>query len=187
MKQLYQGLTIHFPLELQYICDLGMECTYSEHPSFWFEAVVPEEKADTYIGKITEDVAIKVTYENKKKKETRTLFSGYATEAKIRCENGFYILKVKALSFSAKMDIEKKSRSFFKKGVTYHDIIQAVAKDYKNAIVIEEIPSDRETDFPILRIQRPIQPTVYHYHLSQQWKADCLHHHTGRKTVTIPL
>lgn len=111
MKKQFQDLTIEFPLELQTILDVGLTCGYSEHPSFWFKAVVPEEKAKNYIGKITEDTLVEVTYVNKKKQKTRVLFSGYAANAKVKHVGGYYVLYVKALAHTANLDIEKKSRS----------------------------------------------------------------------------
>ena len=151
MKRKYQDLIVDFPLELQYIKDVGLESGYSEHPMFWFKAVVPEEKADEYIGKITEDTSVKVTYMNRKKKETRVLFAGYAVKTRLTSEDGFFVLYVKALAHTAKLDVEKKSRSFFKKKITYHEIIQAIGKDYPNCEIIENIPSNRKTDMPILQ------------------------------------
>lgn len=153
MKRKYQDLTIEFPLEVDTILDLGLECGYSEHPSFWFKAVVPEEKAQEYIGKITERTTVKVTYVNKKKNAERVMFRGFAANAKVCFDGTYHVLYVEALAHTAKMDIKKKSRSFFKQGVTYHEIIQAVAKDYPGAVVAENIPSSRKTDMPILQYE----------------------------------
>ena len=81
MKSIYQDLTIHFPFALSYVKDLGMETTNKAHPSFWFEAVIPEEKAEQYVYDITGETSLKVTYENKKKQEERTLFCGLVSKA----------------------------------------------------------------------------------------------------------
>ncbi|MBR3772512.1 MAG: hypothetical protein IKL07_09600, partial [Clostridium sp.] len=151
MECRFRDLKIEFPLELLQILDLGMEMSFGEHPSYWVKAVIPDEKADSYVSSITENSELKVSIV--KKDSIKVIFCGYTTSVEVCSKAGYYVATIRAIAYTAKMDIEKKSRSFFKKGVTYHQILEEVIKDYPNTQMKEMVQTKRVTDFPILQYQ----------------------------------
>ena len=63
------------------------------------------------------------------KEEGKTLFCGVATGIGIVCENGIYYLEAEAVSWTIKLDCQRKKRSFQEKGLSYYDIAKRLAKE----------------------------------------------------------
>ena len=57
------------------------------------------------------------------------MFCGVASGIGVVCENGVYYLEAEAVSWTIKLDLEKKKRSFQEKGLSYKDIAGKLAKE----------------------------------------------------------
>ena len=63
------------------------------------------------------------------KEEGKTLFCGVAASIGVVCESGVFYLEAEAVSWTVKLDEEKKKRSFQENGLSYHDIAKQLAKE----------------------------------------------------------
>ena len=102
MECRFRDLKIEFPLELLQILDLGMEMSFGEHPSYWVKAVIPDEKADSYVSSITENSELKVSIV--KKDSIKVIFCGYTTSVEVCSKAGYYVATIRAIAYTAKME-----------------------------------------------------------------------------------
>jgi len=151
MEITYKNLSIDFPYELESIEDISFQANYTEHPYLFLKAVIPEENGDEYVHRITNETEISVKWKKDKDSKHKVIFNGLISSVKVTYQGGLHILYLYAQPYSAQMDKEKKSRSFFKKGVTYGEIIKAVLKDYPKASIVAHVDLTRKVDFPIIQ------------------------------------
>lgn len=151
MECRYRNIIVDYPFELTEILDLGMEASFGEHPVYWLKARIPEKDAESYILNITEDTQLSVY--RKTKEEKKKIFCGYTYRVELANEDGYQVICIQAVANTAKLDIQTKSRSFFKQGVTYQQILNTVIKDYPGTQMKEMVKTDRETAFPILQYE----------------------------------
>ena len=144
----YQDLRIDFDYEIQQIMELSFTCGYGDHPCADLTAVVAEQEQDRLLGSIDSHTPFTI-----RTVQGRVLFTGYVSEVSFRLEKGLYLLHLTALGATAQMDILKRSRTFFKKGITYQKIIDFVLSAYPQASVLSHVDFDKETEFPMIQYQ----------------------------------
>lgn len=142
----YQDIQIDFAYEIQRIIDLSITTGYGGHPTAVLKAIVDEEKRNEFIQKIDENTPISI-----KGKNEQCLFTGFVSEISFEKEKGLYYLNLTAHGATAKLDVLKRSRTFFKKGITYQEIIDGVLKAYPGASLISHVDFSKQTDFPIIQ------------------------------------
>lgn len=116
---------------VQSIEKFEMQCKLNEHVQVKLTAIIKEEEKDTYIEKVSEKKSLIV------KKENDVIFNGMIKNATVEQEGGFYYLFVEGVSNTFQMDIQKKTRSFQNKSMTYLAMVKSILSDYESAHVID--------------------------------------------------
>lgn len=109
------------PFALERILELEFVKKINEHARLYVRGVLKEGEEDSLIGQSWDTQPVKLTEEGK------TLFCGVALDVGVICESGVYYLEAEAVSWTVKMDREKKKRSFQEKGRSYQSIVNQLA------------------------------------------------------------
>lgn len=122
-------MSIVFPLELQSIESAGFQQQFSDHIRFQFTAVLPEEHARNAIASITEETTVEVQITEGE--ESRPYFCGFVERAELSMQGKWYLLSVSAVSYTAKLDRKKRSRSFYKTDVSWEEVLTCIKESEK--------------------------------------------------------
>ncbi|MBQ6696632.1 MAG: hypothetical protein IJN16_08005, partial [Lachnospiraceae bacterium] len=144
----YQEIQIDFLYNIQQIQDITFTSGYGDHPVASLKGIVKDEERADFLQKVNGDTPLTI-----KKADGRVLFFGYVSEVRFEREGGLYYLYLTARGATAKLDILKRSRTFFKKGITYQEIVDAVLETYPGASLISHVDFSKKTEFPIIQYQ----------------------------------
>ncbi len=135
MKQVisFQNLTVA-PYKIEQLLDVCVEHRINEHSTFYFKALLPEGKKDSYVKNSGQGSNVSLMVKGSDKKED-ILFQGMVQDVEVKEIYGSYYIEVNAVSYSYLLDTEKKSRSFQNKKMSYSDLTQQIASDYPDAMV----------------------------------------------------
>lgn len=124
------------PYKVEQLLDVQVEQKVNEHSTFCFKALLPEGKKDNYVKRCVygSNVNLMVKEDGKIK---CTLFQGMVKEVAVRAIEGSYYMEVQAVSYSYLLDIEKRSRTFQKKQMSYDELTKQVASRYGDAVVAD--------------------------------------------------
>lgn len=111
------------PFALERILELHLTKKVNEHARLSIRGVLKEGEEAGLVDDDWDEKAITL------KEEGKTLFCGVASGIGVVCENGVYYLEAEAVSWTIKLDLEKKKRSFQEKGLSYKDIAEKLAKE----------------------------------------------------------
>lgn len=129
----FQNLEVS-PYIVEQLLDVRFDHQINEHSTFYFKALLPEEKKDSYAkdSSLGSNVSLLVrdSYGN-----SDILFQGMVQNVEIKSIQGTYYIEVYAISHSYLLDVERKSRSFQNKKMPYSAIVQQVATDYEDAMI----------------------------------------------------
>ncbi|MCM1258325.1 MAG: phage late control D family protein [Roseburia sp.] len=122
------------PYVVERLLDVRLEHQINEHSTFYFKALLPEEKKDSYVkdGGQGGDVSLLSTGSGA---QTEILFQGMVQDVEIMAVQGSYYIEVYAISNSFQLDTVRKSRSFQDKQMTYEKLVKQVTADYPGAAV----------------------------------------------------
>ncbi|MGG4144653.1 contractile injection system protein, VgrG/Pvc8 family [Paenibacillus algorifonticola] len=109
----------------------------NEHIQLTLSGIVPEDKLDVYIERISDNEPIEV-YTQTEESGKRTLFHGIITNARIQVVQNVRTLTIEAHSRTFLMDLKKETRSYQNGQQTYEQILNQLASDYPNANVVDE-------------------------------------------------
>lgn len=129
----FQNLVV-VPYMIEQLLDVRMEQQINEHSTFYFKALLPEDKKESYVKRCVYGSHVNLMVKDFEGNNT-ILFQGMVRDVAVRAVQGSYYMEVCAVSYSYLLDAEKKSRTFQNKQMTYEELIKQVTKDYKNAIV----------------------------------------------------
>lgn len=122
---------------------------YGEHARAEVYGIVKGEAAREVLTDVSsEQLEIFSQSEEGRKK---ILFVGIIQNVRLKEEGKYAVLHLNAVSYTWKMDIERKSRSFQNLSLTYQDVVQAVAREY-GADVRWNI-ADRQLKYPLIQYQ----------------------------------
>ena len=111
------------PFDIERILELRLTEKINEHAKLSLRGVLKEGCKDSMAEEDWKEKTITL------KEEGKTLFCGVATGIGIVCENGIYYLEAEAVSWTIKLDCQRKKRSFQEKGLSYYDIAKRLAKE----------------------------------------------------------
>lgn len=155
----FQNLAVA-PYEVEQLLDVRIDHQINEHSTFYFKALLPEEKKDSYAqnGRQGSNVILMVNSSNG---ESCILFQGMVGDVEVKAVQGLYYIEVYAISHSYLLDVEKKSRTFQNKNMSYVELTQQVTADYADAKVKDVISKGagtgqlivqyKETDWEFLK------------------------------------
>ncbi|MDE6233337.1 MAG: phage baseplate assembly protein V [Lachnospiraceae bacterium] len=129
----FENLSV-VPFKVEKLLDVCIEHSINEHSTFYFKALLPVVKKDSYVENSSEGRNVSLIVKGSGGKDV-TLFKGMVQDLEVKDVQGSYYIEVHAVSYSYLLDTEKKSRTFQNKKMSYMDLAQQVAADYKDAMV----------------------------------------------------
>lgn len=132
----FQNMIV-MPYEVEELLDVRIEHQINKHSTFYFKALLPDGKKDSYVksSKQGDNVSLMI---NGTEGQSDILFQGMVQDIEVTSIHGAYYIEVYAISHSYILDVEKKSRSFQDKQMTYSDLVQQVVSDYTKAVINDE-------------------------------------------------
>lgn len=128
----FQNLEVS-PYVVEQLLDVRVEHQINEHSTFYFKALLPEEKKDSYVKNSSQGCNVCLLFKDAGR-EQNILFQGMVQDIKIEVIQGSYYIEVYAISYSYLLDVEKKSRSFQDKKMSYSELVQQVTSGYTDAV-----------------------------------------------------
>lgn len=129
----FQNLEVS-PYVVEQLLDVRVDHQINEHSTFYFKALLPEEKKDSYVKNSSQGCNVSLLIKSADG-ERDILFQGMVQDIKVEAIQGSYYIEVYAVSYSYLLDVEKKSRSFQNKKMSYSELAQQVVADYADAKV----------------------------------------------------
>lgn len=141
---------IRCPIQFESIMTLSFSVSANEHGWLTMSGYVEASSGDSQISKDLEGKPLEIySLEGK----PAPIFIGQIRQAFIHQTNQYYIAEIWVSSFSAKLDVEKKCRSFQNVDMTYADVIQAVLQDTPDASATFSVGMREKIRRPILQYQ----------------------------------
>jgi len=126
------------PYEVKQLLDVRMEQQVNEHSTFYFKALLSEEKKDSYVKNSRQGSNVTLNLKTADGK-SEILFQGMVQDVEVKVIQSAYYMEVYAISYSYLLDVEKKSRTFQNKKMSYNELVQQVCADYAGAMVSDVI------------------------------------------------
>ena len=155
----FQNLEVS-PYIVEQLLDVRVDHQINEHSTFYFKALVSEEKKDSYVKDSNQGDNVCLLVRGDGGKDD-TLFQGMVQNVEVKAIQSAYCIEVYAVSHSYLLDVEEKSRSFQDKKMSYSKLAQQVVADYGDAMIqdvvtqgaaIEQlIVQYKETDWEFLK------------------------------------
>lgn len=146
----HDRLMIRCPIQFESIMTLSFSVSANEHGWLTMSGYVEASSGDSQISKDLEGKPLEIySLEGK----PAPIFIGQIRQAFIHQTNQYYIAEIWVSSFSAKLDVEKKCRSFQNVDMTYADVIQAVLQDTPDASATFSVGMREKIRRPILQYQ----------------------------------
>ncbi|MET4561964.1 RHS repeat-associated protein [Lysinibacillus parviboronicapiens] len=142
MISTYEDLVLEWPYSLIHLDKLTIKHKGNDHAKLYFTGMIAEEQAQKYIQRVshTDEVVVKFG------RERDILFSGRIENAELQASQGVHYVSVEAVSFTANMDIEKRSRSFQDVSMTYVQLINNIVSAYPNGDYIDQASNGQAMD-----------------------------------------
>ena len=130
----YEDLVLEWPYPLIHLDKLTIKHKANDHARLYFTGMIAEEQAQKYIQRVnqTDEVVVKFG------RDSAILFSGRIENAELQASQGVHYVSVEAVSFTANMDIAKRSRSFQDANMTYVQLIKNIVSAYPNGDYIDQ-------------------------------------------------
>ncbi len=134
MISTYEDLVLEWPYPLIHLDKLTIKHKGNDHARLYFTGMIAEEQAQKYIQRVnhTDEVVVKFG------RDSAILFSGRIENAELQASQGVHYVSVEAVSFTANMDIAKRSRSFQDVNMTYVQLIKNIVSAYPNGDYIDQ-------------------------------------------------
>ncbi|MEX3745997.1 DUF6531 domain-containing protein [Lysinibacillus xylanilyticus] len=134
MVSTYEDLVLEWPYPLIHLDKLTIKHKGNDHARLYFTGMIAEEQAQKYIQRVnhTDEVVVKFG------RDSAILFSGRIENAELQASQGVHYVSVEAVSFTANMDIAKRSRSFQDANMTYVQLIKNIVSAYPNGDYIDQ-------------------------------------------------
>ena len=140
-------IRVKCPYEILNIEDIKIECKPNQHGYLYLKCLIDDSiQAKSTINAEASDKIF--VYEGE---EESVLFNGIVKSVKTNHYNGNYYLEIEGITFSSKLDIKIKSRSFQNASMTYEELLETIFKDYKRALFTLEIDKSKKIGKPIFQ------------------------------------
>lgn len=133
----FQNLAVA-PYEVEQLLDVRIDHQMNEHSTFYFKALLPDEKKDSYVKNNRQGSNVSLMVKGTDGKNT-ILFQGMVQNIEVKAIEGSYYIEVYAVSHSYLLDVVKKSRTFQNKKMSYTELVHQVAADYEDAKVYDVV------------------------------------------------
>lgn len=134
------------------ILSYTIHAKYGEHTKVSIKAVVRSGDAETELLNSADEkivISCRQSSNTASLEVYEVLFTGIIEEAELRKEGGETTLYLKAVSYSWKLDIERKSRSFQDLSLSYREVVETVLSEYGGSLSWGS--SDEKLSFPLIQ------------------------------------
>ncbi|HBT72968.1 MAG TPA: hypothetical protein DEB37_12180, partial [Lysinibacillus sp.] len=133
MISTYEDLVVEWPYPLIHLDKLTIKHKGNDHARLSFTGMIAEEQAQKYIQRVshTDEIVVKFG------RDKSILFSGRIENAELQASQGVHTVTVEAVSFTANLDIEKRSRSFQDANMTYVELMDNIVEVYPHGDYID--------------------------------------------------
>ncbi len=146
-KITFEQLRVHCRFTFLTIHKCSIESKYGEHSKAQIAGIVKGEEVKSLLPGITEEKLEVVSVDKAGKEEV--LFTGLIESAELKEEGQYTTLSLQALSYTWKMDMERKSRSFQNLSMTYQDVAKEIAQEYGAQMTWNM--EDRQLTYPLIQ------------------------------------
>ncbi|WP_339157227.1 contractile injection system protein, VgrG/Pvc8 family [Paenibacillus sp. FSL W8-0186] len=157
----YGQVRLVWPYRIQQISELRLERNVGEHARLWLTGIVPEEDKDRYIQEARSQDPIALEETDEQGKTKRTLFQGILDTIAVRVVRGIYYVELTAVSCSALMDVQARTRSYQNREMKCSELVESVLAAYPGSDFIDNAMSHqrigqftlqyKETDWQFLK------------------------------------
>lgn len=120
---------------------------YSEHTNAMIIGTVKRDEAEEALADIAKE-KLEIISRTDSGVET-VLFSGMIHQVTITEEGKYAVIFIKAVSYTWKLDIERKSRTFQSVSQTYRDVVKSVLRGYDYDL--DWNVSDKQLEYPLIQ------------------------------------
>lgn len=142
----YGQLQVNCRFKFIKILHCNIHAKYGEHTRAKIVGTVESSEAKALFPDVNEE---KLEISSRNGNNKRILFVGIMKNVELEEEGQYAQLSVEAVSYTWKMDIERKSRSFQNLSMTYKDIVNKVIQKYR-ANLTWNIP-DKQLEYPLIQ------------------------------------
>lgn len=146
-KITYEQLRVDCRFTFTTIFNCRIHAKYGEHTRAEITGTVNSNDAKAILPGISEEKL--EIFSRKSNNVEEILFLGIIEYAELKEEGQYAVLSVKAVSYTWKMDIERKSRSFQNIAETYGDVARKIVQEY-GADMIWNVP-DKPLQYPLVQ------------------------------------
>ncbi|RTQ92861.1 DUF6531 domain-containing protein [Lysinibacillus telephonicus] len=139
MVSTYADIDLVWPYPLVRLDKLTIKHRGNDHARLYFTGIIEQEQAQNYIQRVsnTDEVVVKFG------RDRDILFSGRIENAELQASQGVHYVTVEAVSFTANMDIVKRSRSFQDASMTYEQLMDTIVEAYPHGDYIDNASDDQ--------------------------------------------
>lgn len=139
-KQQDTGITLQnlriAPYEVRHLLEVEIIQQVNEHSTLYVKALLPKAQKDSYVERCAGESGICLSYVKEDGSEG-VLFQGLVENIQVKNMGDTCYMEVSALSYSFRMDIEKRTRTFQQKDVSYERLMEQVSAGYGKAGVAD--------------------------------------------------
>lgn len=135
MEITFQNLRIS-PYEARHLLEVKMVQQMNEHGTLYVKALLPEAPKNSYVDWCAGDNRIRLTCLLEDGSEA-VLFQGLVRDIQVENAGETYYMEVRAFSCSCLLDIEKRTRTFQQKDMSYEMLMEQVSAGYEMAGVAD--------------------------------------------------
>lgn len=139
----FQNLEVS-PYIVEQLLDVHINQQINEHSTLYFKALLSDEKKDSYVKSNSQGSNVSLLV-RKPGGNRDILFQGMVQDVEIEAVQGSYYMEVYAVSHSYLLDVEKKSRTFQNKKMSYSELIQQVTADHTGAMIKDTVTQGAAT------------------------------------------
>lgn len=155
----FQNLRIA-PYEVRHLLEVEMVQQMNEHGTLYVKALLSNDQKDSYVERCTGDNSICLTCLLEDGSEA-VFFQGLVSDIRVENAGETYCMEVRAVSYSCLLDIEKRTRTFQQKNMSYEMLMEQVSAGYgmagvanfasQGASIGQFLVQYQETDWEFLR------------------------------------
>ena len=126
------------PYEVEQLLDVRLTGRLNEHGALYVRALLSEEKGDGYMNSSGRGASVCLSAQNHEGVR-QILFQGMVQKMQVQVIGQLYYLEVQAVSYSYLLDIEKRSRTFQDKTLSYDGLLQKITACYDDAGILDVV------------------------------------------------
>jgi hypothetical protein len=134
----YEDIEVRSPYGIQQLTELKIVRQLNRHTTLYYTGIIPEAQKDLYIQTAASKDCLTVLQKNEAGKK-EPLFMGLTANIGVRVVRDIYYLEVEGVSYTEKLDIKLKDRSFQDKDMKYSELLKEVISAYPGGDIQDNV------------------------------------------------